>query len=370
MQEVLLNTYLAIQAGRSFVFANYTWNDDGSLYSTYNGKKIPSQIPYSVMIRGPSVGDPLPEGTDAPPAVSKDYYEKLCRRRKTIIPRNVVHGNLASPFNAKEITDAWLAKLKDIRNPCVEAKKETDQIYNYLVFGDPNAMLEVWPSLSTSPALTHFGWSALVDLAFDTNRDFFLSESEPYLSSRPFTSNAEHYTMVPGLMAVHVRRGDYEQHCVNLANWGSTYLAFNSFPVMLDQFYPPVRGGSRDAAAVQEFYRPHCYPTIQEIVNRIRYIRASPTATGIRKLHIMSNGDRAWLHELKEALRRDAPWDSISTSRDLVLNWEQKYVSQAVDMLIGQRAQVFIGNGFSTLTSNIVTMRMANRFPPDSTRFW
>ena len=33
------------------------------------------------------------------------------------------------------------------------------------------------------------------------------------------------------------------------------------------------------------------------------------------------------------------------TSRDLYLSWEAKPVAQAVDMLIGQRAQVFIGNG-------------------------
>lgn len=34
------------------VFDNYTWADDGSQYSDYNGKLIPSQIPYSVLIRG------------------------------------------------------------------------------------------------------------------------------------------------------------------------------------------------------------------------------------------------------------------------------------------------------------------------------
>ncbi|KAI9061497.1 hypothetical protein FKP32DRAFT_1575844 [Trametes sanguinea] len=373
MQEVLLNTYLSYKAKRSFVFANYTWNADGSLYSTYNGKKIPSQIPFSVMIReGPSVGDPLPEGSNAPPAVSRDYYEKVCKGRKTIIPRHEVHDHLSDPNgNAQEITEAWVAKLNSISNPCVESKKETDQLYNYLTFGDPKAMLDIWPSLSVSPVLTHFGWSPLVELAFDTNRHLFLPVSPliPYLSGQPFTSNAERYTMIPGLMAIHIRRGDYEQHCVNLANWGSTYLAFNSFPEMLDQFNPPPRGGPRGEVAIQEFYRPHCYPTIEEIVERVHEVRRTPAGRGIRRIYIMTNGDRAWLAELKEALRRADHWDSVATSRDLVLNLEQKYVAQAVDMLVGQRAQVFIGNGFSTVTSNIVTMRMANRFPSDSTRF-
>ena len=35
-------------------------------------------------------------------------------------------------------------------------------------------------------------------------------------------------------------------------------------------------------------------------------------------------------------------------SRDLELDSEQQYVAQGVDMLIGQRAQVIIGNGVSS----------------------
>lgn len=31
---------------------NFTWNPDGSLYTKYNDKDIPSQIPYSALIRG------------------------------------------------------------------------------------------------------------------------------------------------------------------------------------------------------------------------------------------------------------------------------------------------------------------------------
>jgi hypothetical protein len=37
----------------------------------------------------------------------------------------------------------------------------------------------------------------------------------------------------------------------------------------------------------------------------------------------------------------------VSTSRDLALDWEQKVVAEAVDMYVGQCAEVFIGNGVS-----------------------
>lgn len=44
--------YILTPTTRSFVFDNYTWNGDGSDYTDYNGKLIPSQIPHTVMMRG------------------------------------------------------------------------------------------------------------------------------------------------------------------------------------------------------------------------------------------------------------------------------------------------------------------------------
>jgi len=86
----------------------------------------------------------------------------------------------------------------------------------------------------------------------------------------------------------------------------------------------------------------------------------------------MTNGKGAWLADLKHALETSGKgqWDEIVTSRDLTLSHEQKYVAQALDMYIGQRAQTFIGNGFSSLTSNVVMLRMADRLDPQDIRFW
>ena len=67
----------------------------------------------------------------------------------------------------------------------------------------------------------------------------------------------------------------------------------------------------------------------------------------------MTNGKAPYIANLKRALWDAAPgeWDSISSSRDLALNWEQKFVAQAVDVLVAQRAQVLIGNGVSLRAS-------------------
>ena len=61
----------------------------------------------------------------------------------------------------------------------------------------------------------------------------------------------------------------------------------------------------------------------------------------------MTNASPTWLDTLKVALSEGGggEWRQIASSRDLKLSWEQKYVAQTVDMMIGQRAQVFIGNG-------------------------
>ncbi|EDR05268.1 uncharacterized protein LACBIDRAFT_329987 [Laccaria bicolor S238N-H82] len=111
--------------------------------------------------------------------------------------------------------------------------------------------------------------------------------------------------------------------------------------------------------------------------------------SGLRGVYIMSNGDRAWLEEVRTALKEDAlsgwevalgdgevrigepwAWDGIATSRDLQLGWEEKYVAQALDMYVAQRAEVFIGNGFSSLTSNVVMLRKFAGLQPIQTRFW
>ena len=217
-------------------------------------------------------------------------------------------------------------------------------------------MIDIWPELSASPILTHFGWSPLVELAFDTNRDMFLPSLsiEPYLTSLPYTTNADRYAVIPGLMALHLRRGDFAGHCEHLAGYPAEYNAFSSFPDLPDPFVPP-RGPDPDENRAA--FRAHCYPTLEQIVQRVRELRRTHAARGLRKLYIMTNADEGFVRELREALWRDQDWQMISSSRDLVLNWEQRHVAQAVDMLVGQRAQVFVGNGVRARPSLVVLLQ-------------
>ncbi len=235
-------------------------------------------------------------------------------------------------------------------------------------FGVPGNLASIWSDLISTPLLTRFAWSSLIELAFDTNRDLFLPASAlastPYLSSIPYnaSTNALRYPPIPGLMAVHIRKGDYASHCNTLASIGDPFVSANSFPALPDAFLPPgvpgpvmpngkVAGNWHAGAAQRAYYRRRCFPSIPEIVAKVLAVRATEAGQGVRRLHIMTNGKAPYIANLKRALWEAAEWDAISSSRDLVLNWEQKFVAQAVDVLVAQRAQVLIGNGVSVLFS-------------------
>lgn len=182
------------------------------------------------------------------------------------------------------------------------------------------------------------------------NRDLFFPQTSglPYLSSIAYTTNAERYTEIPGLMVIQIRRGDYQTHCRTLAMWSEEFVSVNTFPGLRDPFtVPPHEEYGNNTPENVEIYRKRCLPTFQEIAAKVAEVRASPAARGVRRLYIMTNGPQEYVRELKDALWILGGWDMIASSRDLVLNWEQKFVSQAVDMLVAQRAQVLLGNGVS-----------------------
>ena len=210
-------------------------------------------------------------------------------------------------------------------------------------------MHDVWADFAASPIITHFQWSPLVELAFDNNRELFAPTTvfEPPLSTLPYTSNAERYTEMKGLLALHVRRGDYAIHCDRLANFSSTFLSFNSLSGLEPFHVPPGGGWNENSPENMALYRRHCFPTVEQIVTRVREVQRSESSQGLESVYIMTNGAVSWVDELKLALLDTGIFKHVSSSRDTVLNWEQKYVAQAMDMLVGQRAQVFIGNGVS-----------------------
>lgn len=80
-------------------------------------------------------------------------------------------------------------------------------------------------------------------------------------------------------------------------------------------------------------YAQRCFPEIPGIVERVKEIRREHTH--LRRIYVMTNGKKDWIDELKKALKADTEfkWDEVTGSRDLVLDWEQKYVAQSESFL-------------------------------------
>lgn len=218
------------------------------------------------------------------------------------------------------------------------------------MFGDKHQLMPAWSSLSTSPIITLFGWSSLAHSAFSANRHLFAPApliSSPYVAAPTCLHCVDPYAPLPGLLALHIRRGDFLEHCENLGQWSASFNAFNAFDGFPDPWTPP-HSSTSDKSDRMALYSRRCKPSIPQIVDKVEEARRSSAGRGLKDVYVMTNADPAWLDELKAALRAQwGGWERIATARDLRLTWEEKYVSQTMDMLVGQRAQVFIGNGVS-----------------------
>jgi hypothetical protein len=230
--------------------------------------------------------------------------------------------------------------------------------------------------------VTEFRWSSLTLDGFNRNRKLYAPNG--LTTSTP----KDPYPVIPGLLALHIRRGDFEQHCRGLAEWGSTWTGFNQLPELIDHFDSPPRPEGDVTQEIYDAYSKSCYPSIEEIVQKVVDVRNTKAGKDLSNIYIMTNGKDPWLGELKEALHKSGKWKQISSSREMKVTWEQKFMVQSIDMVVGQRADVFIGNGvsrtppalalaladrapqFSSLTATIVMLRMAKGLGPASTRLW
>ncbi|KAH0836500.1 hypothetical protein J3R83DRAFT_8137 [Lanmaoa asiatica] len=210
-------------------------------------------------------------------------------------------------------------------------------------------MLTIWPYLAKSPVSTHWGWSPLIHDAYRKNQHLFEPPKTTFFGGL-FGSQEDGVTApIPGLLAIHVRRGDFKDHCTHLGEWAADWNAFNSFPEFHDKFDLPTDGGwGKTSDENLKLYIERCYPSIEQIVDKVRRVRVE-AADPLRYLYIMTNGATPWVEELKSALVQAMDWDQVGSSRDLKVTWEQKFVAQALDMYVAQRAQVLIGNGVSAL---------------------
>lgn len=196
--------------------------------------------------------------------------------------------------------------------------------------------------------LTRLRWSPLVQGVVERNIHLLVDPPASVLPKK-----------FSGLLAAHLRRGDFEDHCKKLSDWGSRYNGWNSFPDFPDRFDEPWNLKPETRLSV---YLEHCYPTIDQIVPRLRKIRKEWQGTPLKRVYFLTNGKADFLDELERRLKADG-WEQVHSTHELVIPNEAVEVDMAIDMMIGQTAEVFVGNGVSdNLSVSIVahTDRLAH----------
>ncbi|KAF8073511.1 hypothetical protein FPV67DRAFT_1478093 [Lyophyllum atratum] len=376
LNEILMNTHLAYESNRAYVFQQYVWKEDHYSWPKpkFRNHEFPPHTPLNAIISGPSAGGPWDVGDDAPRSISEQWFDVVCPKHE----RRIINTREVKPIigwaEGNEIFDHWKELLLHAPERCIEIEPEHykkdfyPQTFDLWLWGS-NRVRSLWPGFSKSPTSRLLEPSPIVKSAVERNAYLFLPRGP-----RPThpVSRDPHDRM----LAVHARRGDFKEACLHLAKWNSTFYSWNLLEELPDAFPPPPGGeeGNNTPENINK-YLEHCLPTFDDIVAKVRdsrhdYLKQSKKGhKTLDVLFLLTNAEGEWLEQLKATLKEDG-WHTIVTSKDLELDQEQTEVNMAVDMEIARKAAVFIGNGWSSFTSNIVHKRLVDGKEPISCRFY
>ncbi|KAF8829588.1 hypothetical protein HHX47_DHR3000593 [Lentinula edodes] len=403
LQESFVMAYVAQQSHRSYVFEDHVWSQSPLPYTLYDFALRPSRIPMNAFISGPSAGGPVPDGSITHRAVSLEFFNTVCRSEERIMVNTKeapIDASLGKDANA--IVSWFLDELKKVEDePCVVIDSAGRTLFDRELFGTKR-ILPIFSSLLESPILANFAWSPLVLSVVARNFAILQPDDLNDLYPSPPSYSHSNAGVLSGLVAVHLRRGDYSRHCHRLVGWDDEYMGVNQYDELPDRFdadaylrehkfhssvpaahspplstalssrnstssaIPTTSRTSEDHAILTPYYLTHCLPEIPEIVARLHQVRLDNP--GLKRIYLLSNGWGWWLNSLRDSLKKDG-WEDVRHGGELEMDQAQKHVAMAVDMAIAEKAEVFVGNGFSSLSGNIVTLRLSKGFKAESNRF-
>ncbi|KAG7088827.1 hypothetical protein E1B28_012782 [Marasmius oreades] len=380
-----MNAHLAYISNRTYVFQDYYWKKDYYTWPSSTWRTDPPRTPLNALISGPAAGGPFEPNDPSPRAVSENFFDVVCPGNK----RKLLYTEDIKPkigwASGIDILNSWAKILRDEPAKCIEiipadeAFDQFPQTFDLWLWGS-DRVLSLWEPFIQSPISRLLETSPVVNSAIDANEHLFF----PRGSRLPVSGGAKVIDTgsdsgwpknpFSRVMAVHVRRGDFKEACERLAYYNSTFYSWNLLPDLPDPFSvpPSVRWNTDE---YNQLYHERCFPETEAMIKKIRESRDTFVKSFdgqdvvLETLYLLTNAKGEWLAALKEELERDG-WHTIVTSRDLVLNAEQMDVNMAIDMDLARRAAVFIGNGWSSFTSNIVHRRLTDGNKPISVRFW
>ncbi|EIN11679.1 hypothetical protein PUNSTDRAFT_98867 [Punctularia strigosozonata HHB-11173 SS5] len=377
LNELLLCAHLAYDSGRAYVFQEYKWAAEHYPWPVrvwpWQGGPSKPRTPLNALVSGPTAGGNWDDGDEAPRSVSDRWWNTVCADPddvEIIWSDDAKKGMRDVPGD--EVFRHWSSLLRRSTKKCVEVKEGpsgddgTPQVFDLWILGSKR-ILPLWDMFKDSPTSRLLSVSPIVASAVARNEHLFLPRGA---SARRGSPNP-----YDRMMALHMRRGDYVGQCRHFARYGSSFYGWNQLPFLPDRFEVPSGGETPERT---DIYMRRCWPTLEQTLEKVReardaYIREHDPALGsttvLDVVHVLSDGDEEWLRALERGLR-DSGWGTVVTSKDLALDSEQTGVGMTVDMEIARKAAVFIGNGWSSFTSNIIHRRLVDGRENISNRFW
>ena len=353
----LILAHLAYMSNRTYVFQPYRWHIDyipwtkGELQRVH-GRKHPV-TPANAMMSGPAVGGSWPAGDPAPRSISEDWFDIVCPKSKRKI---IISESIKGPIreeNAYVHFRAWEKVLKEAPENCIEvvpSPRTVDpypQVIELFVWGS-NRILSMWEEFRDSPVSQLQRPSPVAQAAVIKNERVFLPSGPtiPGLSIDPFDRT----------LAIHIRRGDYKSACVRFGIWNSSFYGWNQLPDMPDRFVnPPGWTWGKNTPENMELYMKRCWPSEEAIVTKIMESKRdyeSAAKPGEKRLvdvvFLMTNADTEWQAKMKWMLKTEG-LNTVVTTKDIILDAEEKEIGLVVDMELARKAAVFVGNGVSTI---------------------
>jgi len=309
IQEILLYHHLARLTNRVYVYQPLIW------------QRAPRHSPLPLSAFLPSVTN----GT-----VAEALFSEVCP------PSETKHLSLD-----RENDGLWdyAINILSSSDRCISID---NHFINWSFLASP-AIHAMWPSFKQYLSST-FKWSAqILDIAERAR------PTEPY-------------------MALHLRRGDFMEHCEFLASSQTGFTTWGTLPELEEAVFPPKLELNNDTSVME-----HCYPSLRRILDAIdAQARANPH---VNTLHVLHDG--SWDHpsvylqyyKLEAAVKsrqrilkagwRGGPMKTVTHSGTLPLRSGESDWAVAVDVELARKANIFIGNGFSSLSTQIVALRLA-----------
>ncbi|KAF6744715.1 hypothetical protein DFP72DRAFT_927787 [Ephemerocybe angulata] len=376
LNELLMLTHLAYKSRRAYVFQDYVWKQDYYPWPESKAWDLPSRTPLPALISGPTVGGPWESGDSAPRSIHEKHWDVVCPKSKVkvIWTHEVKRAHkLHWEKTGKEIFAVWNKILLEETEKCIEViapqrdVEDFGQVFDLWLWGT-DRILDIWEEFRDSPTSQLLKTSPVVQRAIDRNEHLFKSPE------------TEHHDPFSRVLAVHVRRGDYVGACSNLANYNSTFYSWNLHPWLPDRFGPLPGGepGKNTPENIKEYF-VHCLPDEEQIIKRISAARDDwekevfgDRLEGhfITTLYILTNAKSQWLDDFIVRLEKEHKWRIITTNDLTFGDSQEKDVGMAVDMELARKSAIFMGNGWSSFTSNILHRRLVDKKIPISNRFF